>query len=289
MRSLRPHLGRAKRLTYSKMLQLLVDYRWKVKGVDRSKSINGQPPVLISVTSYPLRFATLNHTIKSLLLQDYENYHVNLWIGEDNINKVPKDVLDLCGERFTIKPCKDLRSFTKLVPALIENPSRHIAIADDDTYYWRSWLSELVGQLSQDGKIIPCHRAHRITFTESGNIKNYSAWDHEISGACLGPDVFGTGVGGILYPPAIFDKRVTQVEDFMRLCPTADDVWFFWMARLNNAMYKNIGGRRELYSWDNTQGATSLHKTNVIEGRNDAQIRAMLDEYGWPESLEIVE
>jgi hypothetical protein len=48
---------------------------------------------------------------------------------------------------------------------------------------------------------------------------SYERWKRNISGAVEGPDIFATGVGGVLYPPQSLHLDVLREDLFMALCP----------------------------------------------------------------------
>jgi hypothetical protein len=180
-----------------------------------------------------------------------------------------------------IGECDDLRSYKKLIPTLEAFPAAWIATADDDVYYRRNWLAELVEGLA-GRTVVTCHRAHRLKRSKSGGISPYSRWKRDVQdGAARMPsaDLVPTGVGGILYPPTSLDGRVTDRSLFQRLCPDGDDLWFYWCARLAGTKHRKVGGSRWPVSWDGSQ-ETSLWETNE-HGGNDAAIAALEREFGY--------
>lgn len=92
-------------------------------------------PLVVSLTSYRPRFGTLALTLRSLLLQTVRPDAILLWIGHGDADAVPEEVRALCAHGVRIRTCEDLRCYTKLIPALREDPERCIVTVDDDTYY----------------------------------------------------------------------------------------------------------------------------------------------------------
>jgi hypothetical protein len=92
-----------------------------------------------------------------------------------------------------------------------------------------------------------------------------------------------TGVGGVLYPPHALHSDVTDSTLFMKLCPTADDLWFYWMARRAGATYRKVGGPFEQTLLPGTQ-EESLFAENAEA--NDRQIRNLVERYGMPDDIE---
>ena len=80
--------------------------------------------------------------------------------------------------------------------------------------------------------------------------------------------------GGNLLSPESLRSSVTDPALFSRLCPFADDVWFFWMARLAGTKQKRTERHSNLLWWEGSQDVGLFHE-NLWGSRNDTQIRAM--------------
>lgn len=231
-------------------------------------------PLIVSLTSYPPRFGALPHVLASLTSQSVRPDRVILWLAEADIAQLPDAVRDMGVE---IRGCADLRSYKKIVPALIAFPDAFIVTADDDVYYGPDWLAKLVAQA---GAGVVCHRAHLVTL-QDGRPAAYDAWDRNIGVPDRGKLIFPTGVGGVLYAPGMFHPDVTDAARFQRLAPSADDVWLYWMHRLAGSRPEKIGGRFRIVEWPDSQ-AQNLRSTNLVGDGNDRAVNAMLAEYGWP-------
>ncbi|WP_206026918.1 hypothetical protein [Jiella endophytica] len=257
--------------------------RWQVRDVDRRP---GGPhglskPLIVSLTSYPPRFCLLALTLKCLLSQSMRPDAVILWIAHGDRDRLTPQILKL--ERFglVIRFCEDLRSYKKIVPALAEYPDSYLVTADDDAWFDRHWLKSLVSQLRSDDEVL-CRRAHLVRTGRDGLPLGYDAWDFEIAAGAASPLVFPTSGGGVLYPPGVFAPEVARSDRFMALCPTADDVWLYWMMRRRGVQARRVGQGRAFYGWP-AAGIPSLSHGNVgTAGGNDRQIRQMIEVYGFP-------
>lgn len=238
-------------------------------------------PLIVSLTSYPARFNKLPLTLKCLLTQSMKADRVILWIAHQDKNALTTAILELQKAGLEIAFCDDLRSYKKIIPSLQNYPDSFIVTADDDVYYWPTWLEELVRGYQRDGKDVICHRAHHIRLNEDGLPLAYSQWEMETQRVNASPLNFQTGVGGVLYPPDIFHADVLNVEAFKKLCPQADDVWLYWMLRLNGKSVRKTARTCALYCWPETQ-QIALWQNNLIGGGNDEQIKAMLNVYDLP-------
>jgi hypothetical protein len=233
--------------------------------------------LIISLTSYPPRFATLSLTLRSLLDQSVAADRTILWVTPEDRSNLPSDVIDLANRGLEIHECEDWRSYKKLVPALRQFPEAFIVTADDDLYFDSKWLETLVGEGRASPRSVITHRAHLALRDECGTFRPYSEWQLDtkaVADQSSQAVIFPTGGAGTLYPPGAFDPRVTDSSLFMRLCPFADDVWFFWMARLAGTKQQRTGRHSKLLWWEGSQEVGLFHE-NLWGSRNDTQIEAM--------------
>ena len=255
---------------------------WRWKFGSRGNPHRLTKKLVVSLTSYPARYATLHLTLQSLLRQTMKADHTILWVGKADFAALPKKVLDLQSHGLEIRATDDKRSYTKIIPTLDSSPDAYICTADDDIYYFGTWLEELVSGVEQDSHVVPCHRVHTIALSGDGTYAPYDQWIFNIARRGKDKAFFPTGVGGILYPPHILAHTPEDRDVAYTLCPYADDVWLYWIGRRNGAIYKTIGKRRELITWKGSQDQC-LWQDNVGGGRNDEQIRKIAKKYGYPD------
>lgn len=240
-------------------------------------------PLMVSLTSHPERFDSIHLTLSCLLNQSIEPDTIVLWISYKDRELLPDMVKTFCCDRVSIRFCQDLGPFNKLVHAIAQNDGRFIATADDDIYYPEDWLEVLERGCLEDIRVITAHRCHRVRVSSHGQVEPYAKWEQEVRDElCMLPssDVFPTGVGGILYPPNSMHFVVTDSSTFLKLCPTGDDLWFFWCARLLGTKVRKVGKQFNLRYWDGTQNS-ALWRLNFA-GQNDTMINALVSEFGLP-------
>lgn len=241
-------------------------------------------PLTLSLTSYPPRYPTLARTLKSLLDQRVRPDRTVLWLGHRDVSALPADVKALESHGLEIRRCDDLRSYKKLIPALEAFPEDAIVTADDDVYYPPYWLEELVGTVNPDRPAIICTRAHLAMIDKRGFFAPYGEWQwetHERADVDPHQRLFPTGVGGILYPPRSLDMAVTDASRFTAICPTTDDVWFFWMGETAGTPHRRIGREIPVITWKNSQEVGLVH-ANVFANSNDEQLARLAEFYGRP-------
>jgi hypothetical protein len=208
-----------------------------------------------------------------------------LWIAHTDIPLLPKDVTDLQAAGLEIRATDDTKSYKKIIPALDAFPDAFICTADDDVYYWPTWLEQLVeGLLLEETttmkRVVVCHRAHRITVNAQGHFRPYQQWLQDVFETEKSTSLFPTGMGGVLYPPGILTHTTDDREAASTLCPNNDDIWLYWIGRRNSAIYKIVGRSHGFDLWESQDQA--LWYSNLLSGGNDDQIRRMAHRYGYP-------
>jgi hypothetical protein len=276
-RRVRRTLGRLRDAALSRWFATRARQRLNRHSITRPHNLPSE--LIVSLTSYPPRFATLHLTLGCLLDQTVTADRTTLWIAHRDIDQLPTAVRSLEGRGLEIRACDDLRSYKKLIPALQAFPEAFIVTADDDAYYPRTWLEELVEGVAGAPGVIACHRAHRIKRAADGTLSSYLEWQFDVNDdAARRPssDLVPTGAGGILYPPHCFDERVTDRRSFERLCPQGDDLWFYWCARAAGTLHNKVGPKMRLVTWPRSQN-WSLWSAN--ESENDRMSRHLEAEF----------
>lgn len=247
------------------------------------------PKLIVSLTSFPERMYDLHFCLYSLLTQTLKPDEVILWLATDEFpNKeadLPQKVLQLKENGLTIKWCENIGSYKKLIPTIREYPNDIIVSADDDIFYPAEWLERLYNSYLKNPDYIHCHRAHKITFDDSGCIEPYEKWEKCIEDKTASFINFFTGAGGILYPPNCFYKDILDEDIFMRLAPRADDIWFWAMCVLNNKKIKVIENPINQITYTNPArelqifNEKTLYSTNGAAGGNDEQLKNVIEQY----------
>lgn len=181
--------------------------------------------IVISLTTYGRRLRTVHLAIASLMRQSRKADHIVLWLDEklaDSTLPAPLRLLEKKG--LEVRFCRDVRSFTKLIPALTAFPEAVIITVDDDQIYDFDLIDRLVCGWLAAPKAVHCARMKHIA-VKDGRILPYKKWKMT-SSLETSPLNLALGVGGVLYPPHCFDDEIKDSDLFLRLCPSADDLWF---------------------------------------------------------------
>ena len=266
---------------YDRWVRQQIRRNWE-RAQKASTAHNLPRPLIVSLTSYPPRFETLDLTLRCLLAQSIRADKTILWIAHQDRPALTDGIKALESKGLTIRYCDDVRSHKKYAYAFREFSDCFVVTADDDAYYWPDWLAELVAGHALGTRDFACLRAHKIVFAPDGRPREYEQWEHNTADSHASSAIFPTGLGGVLYRPAEMDPDVTNLDRAISLTPTADDLWLYWMARRAGICFRKVGPRRRFHNWTGTQ-ATALYQVNsVLVNGNDVQVKAMIDAYGWP-------
>ena len=251
------------------------------KMIDSSNHNNN---LVVSLTTHSKRIHDVHLAIESIAQQSIKPSRIILWLDENEFstNMLPSILLRQNKRGLEIKYCRNLKSYTKIIPTLLECPTSNIITIDDDIIYPYDMLEILLKDSQNYPGIIIGHRAHEITLTKKGTLQKYNNWNKNTSNCSPSHNIFLTGVGGVLYPSGCFNREVFNEEVFMDICRLADDVWLKAMAMINNTLCKKVDDSRSLsnrlFVLPEHQDI-GLNTMNVAKDLNDEQLERVVNKY----------
>ena len=243
--------------------------------------------VIISLTSYGKRINDVYLAIESIMRGSLKPNRIILWLNEPDFTEKKLPItLKLQKERgLEIRPCKDIRSYKKLLYTLKDYPEACIITIDDDAIYNFDFLENLIKSHNENPFYIYANRVHRIKKNLDGSIKRYQDWGWTVpKEESIKNDLFFTGIGGVLYPPHSLNEEVFNEDVFSEICPTADDIWFNAMARLKGTKieksFTHVANGEDYILNETVQDcALSLINNAAENSSNDIQIKAVFEKY----------
>jgi hypothetical protein len=234
---------------------------------------------VISLTSHPARFSTLDQSLKQLLGQRLIPKKVYLNIAEADIDKLPKSVRDLESEGvLKINSCSDLGPGKKLIPTLKLEENLPIIVVDDDLVFETDLTLKLMVQHHLSPNNIVASRVHKIIFEANNNVSSYGKWIKNYS-LSNGPasDLFATSGAGTLYKKEFFHKDVMDEATYKELCFHTDDLLWYVQSKRIGVKTKRLPGFSVLNFIDGTQEDGLWRSGN--KDRNDPNLKALLNKY----------
>ena len=228
---------------------------------------------VVSVTTYGDRLRTVHLVLESIAAGSMLPSRMILWVDSDEAfrNRTP-GLQRLVARGLEIRRSENFGPHTKYYPYLLSTDTFESALvtADDDLLYSAWWLDGLMRSYREHPASVNCYRAHRMRL-EKAVIAPYVTW-----GACKTTDPsflhFATGVSGCIYPPSLLQKLKVAGDEFLQLCPKADDVWLHVNALRAGMKTRQIWDRPLRFPFvPGTQGS-GLYHSNVLLARNDEQI-----------------
>ena len=241
--------------------------------------------VIVSLTTYGNRINEVYLSIESIMQGTVKPNRIILWISEEFCGKKLPITLQKQAERgLEIEYCKDIRSYTKLIPALRTYPESVIITIDDDAIYDFDVVEKLVNSYQVNPHHIHANRIHKITMNDDGTPKSYNNWVWCCNEYGISHLNFLTGVGGVLYPPHCFDSAVFDEEVFLNICKTADDIWFYLMALKKGTFIQKVythsqNGEDYILNENPSEIGLLVENINNENCQNDVQLRAVLSHY----------
>ena len=244
--------------------------------------------LIVTLTSFPERIKEVHLGITTLLNQTLKPDMIILWLAEDEFpNKekdLPQALLNLQKYGLTIRWCENLKSYKKIVPALLEYPDDILVTADDDLFYRKDWLELLYKSYEQNPDYLYGHRIKEILTVKEGQNVTAKYLDMPVNSQAENKNYLATSGAGLLFPPGSLYKDAARRELFMNLAPQGDDLWLWAMAELNNKKVKLVDGHiNKLYYINPFRdfelvNTKTLYSSNKL-GMNDTQLQAILEYY----------
>ena len=252
-------------------------------GISKDKR-EGQPNIIVSLTSWLPRIPEAYLAIDSILRQTVKPYEVNLYLSQEEFKdqELPLVYKKLQERGLTIKYVdEDLKSYNKLIHELKESgkdESKVIITFDDDFVYDPSTIEALVNGYKKEPKKISTLAAWKIKHDQNGfqHVEKFAQYETNTGQEEKTNDLLALGYSGVLYPPNAFNDTVYNKQAFNELAPTADDLWFFSMACLNKTGVNKVNlDKRHRYLPSNL-GPKSLWTHNTLNG-HEGDNRQFLD------------
>lgn len=236
------------------------------------------PTVIVSLTSYPPRIGQCFFPIESVFQQQMKPNRVVLVLSEDEFpeRKIPRRLVNLSRRGLEILWVGgNNKSFDKLVPTRKKYPNSIIVTVDDDKLLPPGFLKELLDAHRKEPTRIIGFRGWEML--SDGNDIRYGVGWKRASHETKPERLFLPGNGGVLYPPGSLSDLVDDMDTAMKLCPTADDIWFWAVAVASGTKLRCLGS----LAHDKVLG---LKKTPALSdinaSENDPQFQRTIDFFG---------
>jgi len=198
-----------------------------------------QKQVIVSLTSFPPAIMYAERAVQSILEGTILPDKIILYLTFSQFpeGKIPDELQELATKNsiFEIRNYdEDIRSYRKLIPALKDFPDAIIVTVDDDVWYDKNMLRDLLHLHQQVPDVVIANRAKQIKMNAPyRQWKKYRWYNFLTKKLHISFKNIQTGVGGVLYPPHALKPEMINTDVFRDIAPTTDDIWF-WAAAVAN-------------------------------------------------------
>lgn len=267
--------SRVIRLFIKYFLNFIIPIIYKYKKRPKNKKTE----LIVSVTTFPKRINKIWIVVESILRQTLQPKLVVLTLSKLQFSSkelLPANLLNLEKEGLLeiIWTNDDLRSHKKYYDVMQKYPHDIIVTIDDDFIYANTMLENLYNfHLLYPNSIIT-----HLALQRHGS--NYQEWQN-LFFKPVAPtyNIMQYGGSGVLYPPASLHLDAFNKDTIKECCPLADDLWLNAMALLKGTLIAKTN--YDIYLMPVIfRDDQPLFKENVLENKNNDQIRALECKYG---------
>lgn len=243
-----------------------------------SASVLGAVPVLVSLTSYGTRVATVAYAIESIAAGRARPRRLVLWLDDRaQYDDRPAAVRRLEARGLEVRLTENWGPHKKYFPALPLALDDGLALAtvDDDTLYPPSWLSGLDAAAQAAPDEVLCYRANIVQVDREG-MAPYATWPR-CRDTTSSVALFATGVSGVWYPLGMLRALQDRGTAFVRYAPRADDIWLHWVALRAGIRVRQLSATPRNFPYIPGTQTKTLVQENVDRGGNDRLVAGLYE------------
>ena len=196
----------------------------------------GESQLIVSMTSYPKRIRHAWLALESLFRQDDRRFRLVLVLAESQFpgRQLPRMIRKQMEKGLEILWVeRDGRSFDHLWPAYSAFPGNNVVSVDDDKFFATDMVSKLRSAARMNPRAIVGWRGWDMRPT-NGTFEFGENWvranrDTPSSRLFMPPG------NGSLYPAGSLPRETGNYDLRERICPNADDVWYWAMAKMSSS------------------------------------------------------
>lgn len=237
--------------------------------------------VVVSLTSYPKRFAQLHLVLTSLILQSQSNFKLVLTLSKleiEDISKLPRKIIFFkkYGLEIIFEEGNNL-SHKKYTSVIKKYPNQIIITVDDDIIYPKNVVKNLIKTSRINHNCIVANILKEI-HCKNNQFEIYSNWPYLTKQIDSSKHYLPIGAGGVLYPSGILEDATPQNFDLVKY---TDDLWLkFYTHKKGIKVVKCLGQKNQFYIPIRKyvkMNIGGLNNKNVDSGNNDFVIKKLFD------------
>lgn len=243
--------------------------------------IKNKENIVVSMTSIAGRIKDIYPAINSIITQTQKPDLIVLWLG-DNCSYPKRTISKIEAMGIKVEYCNDLGPNTKYHYAFKEYNNDLVITVDDDIIYHEKMIEELYSTHLKHPEMIIARRVHKIRFGLDRLPVSYRNWIWEYRNSCQpSHELLATGVGGVLYTPAVMKLNCWETTDFINVCPACDDIWLKFCELSQNIKVCAVDGSqfyKDAINKKTQKNALALE--NVDNEKNDVRLSSCARYFG---------
>lgn len=163
----------------------------------------------------------------------------------------------------------DIKAHGKYYYTMLKYPNDVIITIDDDVIYPDTFIEDCINAYNSFPEVINASRVHKIKYTSY--LFPYRLWEWESKETGPSYDLFFTGVGGVVYPPNIFNKEdlnLSVIKEYL----FADDILLNYLCRKHRIKVRRFNMQKENIDINIVKNKIKLSTLNIIL-RNDSYLK----------------
>lgn len=198
--------------------------------------------ISINLTTTKSRLNICSQTVWSLANQRANVDQIVVWVSktaylnDEGITEEPEwaEEVRQSGTNLVFKWVKNTGPYRKLFPALQAAAADDILIyADDDAIYSEMWAETLLSDFYRlNQECVVAASVRRTVKKKKDILDTYQNFPIITVPSLVERDYIVTGLGGVVLKKSMIPEYFHDNEDFLKVCPRADDVWISKLIQL---------------------------------------------------------
>ena len=217
------------------MVERLIELRYRLQFF-KFRLPAGPHDVVVSMTSYPARIQHAWIALESLFRQVDNKFELVLVLCRSQFpgEKLPLMIcLQIKKGLRVLWVDEDNRSFDHLWPAYKAFPQKAVISVDDDKHFSPSLVGTLRSYSKEHPGSVIGARGWQMK-SVGGDVEFGAGWVRA-DPTTSSDELFMPPGNGSLYPPGSLPQQTGDVALMKEICPVADDVWYWVMAKLHGS------------------------------------------------------
>lgn len=160
----------------------------------------------------------------------------------------------------------DIKGHNKYYHTMLKYTNAVIITIDDDVIYPNTFIEDCIKAYEEFPDCINACRVHKIRY-KNNKLLPYRLWEWETKDIGPSYDLFFTGVGGVVYPPNVFNKEdlnLERINDYKRV----DDILLNWLCRKHNVKIRRVETQNNYIDINIVQNKAKLCTFNVLHNND---------------------